>query len=93
MLSDTPYHRELMARRIMLTPPGHAESLWVVTAEDIVLMKLVWRKDSRSEKQWRNALSVVKVKGHQLDWAYLRKWAAELDLTADLEQLMREADI
>lgn len=93
MLRDTPYHDELMRRRVRIQPPGTSKTFWVVSPEDIVLMKLVWRRDSRSEKQWRNALSVVRIKGHQLDWAYLRRWAAELCVTEDLDLMMREAGI
>lgn len=93
VLSENPYHAEVLrrARRLVLSEKG--VSFWVVSPEDIVLMKLVWRKDSRSQKQWDNALGVVRVQGHQLDWAYLRRWAAELGVVNDLEQLMEEAGV
>jgi hypothetical protein len=64
-----------------------------VTSEDIILMKLWWRRDSRSAKQWANALAVARIKGHQLDWAYLRKWAQNLGVAEDLNQLAQEAGI
>ncbi len=91
VLSDTAYHRGLMGRRIKIRTPDRRDAFWVVSPEDIVLMKLVWRKESRSEKQWRNALSVVRVRGHQLDWSYLRDWAGRLGVLEDLEALAREA--
>ena len=91
VLTDTAYHRELMRRRVKVTHRETGDVVWVVSPEDIVLMKLVWRVDSRSEKQWRNALSVVKVQGHQLDWSYLREWAGRFGVVDDLEMLAREA--
>jgi hypothetical protein len=64
-----------------------------VSPEDIVLMKLIWRKHSQSHKQWDNALGVLRVKQHQLDWEYLRKWARVQDVEQDLDQLAKEAGI
>lgn len=93
VLADTAYHREVMRRRVRVASSDTRHTIWVVSPEDIVLMKLVWRKDSRSGKQWRNALSVLKIKGHELDWSYLREWATRLDVLHDLEALAREANV
>lgn len=59
---------------------------WVATAEDVVLAKLRWRLDSRSEVQWRDCVEIASV--NDLDRAYLRRWAAELGITEDVEQLI-----
>ena len=56
-------------------------------------MKLVWRQDSRSEKQWKNALSVARVRGVTLDWKYLFEQARELKIEDDLVKLRDEAGI
>ncbi len=93
VLAPEPYHAQIMRRRVRITHPDEGVSFWIVSAEDIILMKLIWRKGTRSSKQWRNALSVVRAQGHRLDWAYLRKWAGELGVTGDLEALMDEAGI
>ncbi len=93
VLPPTPFYEGVLRRCLKITPAGTSEGVWVVTAEDIVLMKLVWRKDSRSAKQWYNALSVVRVRGHSLDWAYIRRWAAELAIESDLDALRQEAGI
>ncbi len=92
-LEDTPYHAEVLRRRVLIRTDEARPGFWVVSPEDIILMKLVWRKDSRSAKQWANALSVAKSRGRALDWAYLRHWAGELGVIADLEQLIVEAGI
>lgn len=92
-LSSTPYHNEVLARRVQVVHPGTKEPVWVVSPEDIILMKLVWRMQTRSQKQWDNALSVVRTQRARLDWQYLRDWARELGVLNDLDELMREAGI
>lgn len=76
-------------RHIWLDPA--LPPVWAVSAEDIILMKLLWRKDSQSSKQWENALSVARVQREKLDFEYLRVWAGVAGVEEDLEQLLREA--
>lgn len=54
--------------------------LYFISPEDIVLSKLLWRKKSQSEKQWRDVLGVLKVQGSRLDFEYLEAWANRLKL-------------
>ncbi len=93
VLPDTPFYREVMRRRVRFDVTHAQEGFWVVTPEDIILMKLWWRRDSRSEKQWSNALAVARIRGHALDWSYLRNWAQSLGVAGDLDQMMREAGV
>lgn len=93
VLDDTLYHRQVLQRRVEMPLPGFNRTFWVVTPEDIILMKLIWRRKTQSQKQWDNALGVVRVKGNTLDWAYLRDWAGQLDVERDLDALAREAGI
>ena len=92
-LPDEPYFRSVMVRRYQIAYEPGGRSFWTVTAEDIVLMKLLWRKDSRSQKQWDNALSVVRVRANQLDVRYLREWADRLGIQGDLDALINEAGL
>jgi hypothetical protein len=80
---DTPYRRREFGRRKKVTIDDH--NIYVVAAEDLILSKLVWAKDSRSELQLldvRNLLKSVK----RLDRRYLARWAKELGI----ESLYRE---
>ena len=63
----------------------------VATPEDIILSKLVWAKESDSERQVRDAFGVVAVQGERLDKEYLRKWAKELRIEEVLEKILEEA--
>lgn len=80
---DTPYRQEEFLRRVAIEVEG--TTLWFVTAEDLLLSKLVWAAESRSEMQLqdvRNLMTVVAT----LDWIYIEHWAAELMVT----ELLRE---
>jgi hypothetical protein len=50
---------------------------WVVSKEDLVISKLYWAKDSRSEMQLRDVRNLVST-GY--DRLYIERWTAELGL-------------
>jgi len=68
-------------------------AVYFASPEDVVLNKLRWRRQSQSEKQWRDVLGVLKVQGETLDFSYLFHWAEQLDLIPDLTQAMTEAGL
>ncbi len=59
---------------------------WVASAEDVVLAKLRWRLESRSEVQWRDCVEIAATT--DLDVTYLRSWARELGVSEDLDELL-----
>lgn len=65
-------------------------STWVATAEDVVLAKLRWRLQSRSEVRWRDCVEIAKVQA--LDRDYLWRWAETLAISQDLGELLAEVD-
>src|SRR3989441_527074 len=81
-----PFDREMLQRRVRVTLFG--EPAWITTAEDSVLHKLVWNRISPSDRQLGDAAGVVAVQADALDKSYLRHWAQELRLTAELERLL-----
>lgn len=56
------------------------------TAEDTILTKLEWSKLGDSERQYEDAVGVIRVQGPRLDWTYLERWADALGLRDLLEQ-------
>ena len=63
--------------------------VWVATAEDTVLAKLEWSKQSGSSRQIEDARGIVEMQGAALDMKYLHEWARELDVQEQLAALAR----
>ena len=59
--------------------------MWLVTAEDLLLSKLVWAADSYSEIQLQDVRNLIRSVAY-LDWTYIEHWATELTL----RELLRE---
>jgi hypothetical protein len=64
---DTPYRQEEFARRIAVEI--HGVTMWLVTAEDLLLSKLVWAAESHSEMQLQDVRSLIRSVA-DLDWTY-----------------------
>jgi len=50
---------------------------WIVSKEDLILSKLFWAKDSRSEQQLGDVKNLL---GSGCDRAYIVQWTTELGL-------------
>jgi hypothetical protein len=56
-------------------------AVFIATAEDTIISKLEWSKQAGgSAKQRRDVSGIVKVCHSSLDYAYLRRWIAELEI-------------
>jgi hypothetical protein len=74
---DSRYRRREFSRRKKVSVDGR--SLYLVAPEDLILSKLVWAKDSRSELQLSDVKNLFKsVK--RLNRRYLARWAKELNI-------------
>jgi hypothetical protein len=64
----------------------------VIAPEDTILRKLQWYRagGESSQQQWSDLRGICKSAGHQLDIAYLRGWAARLQIGDLLEKLLTE---
>ena len=80
----TPYHFEEFGRRRLSLIDD--QPMWIVSPEDLILSKLLWAKDSRSELQLRDVRHIISAQP-SLDWPYLERWAESLGAIA----LLREA--
>lgn len=93
---DRPFDRQQLARRekqVIGTDPD--QMAYVASAEDIILAKLEWYRlgGEVSERQWRDIQGILEVSGNRLDQAYLRHWAAMLNISDLLEQALAEANL
>ncbi|MCL5743570.1 MAG: hypothetical protein M1541_06535 [Acidobacteria bacterium] len=94
--STHPYHREQLARREFVESAlfGAGKLRFpVASPEDIVLAKLDWYKrgGASSERQWNDVLGVIRIQRQKLDLFYMRKWAAELEISGLLERALAQA--
>jgi len=74
-------------------PLPDGTEVYLISPEDLVLNKILWGQASRSEKQWRDVLAVLKTQGDSLNYAYLQTWAERLGISASLEQSRIEAGV
>jgi hypothetical protein len=88
LLRPVPFEREMFDRRIQDTWFG--ETLWLATAEDVILHKLYWNQMTPSDRQLSDVVGVVQIQRGKLDQPYLRRWAVELGVSAELEAALSE---
>jgi hypothetical protein len=81
---DDEFTRSRMERKVRSQVLG--VQAWIATPEDVVLAKLRWRLESRSEVQWRDCTEIAATQ--KLDEPYLRYWAPVLGITDDLDELI-----
>lgn len=89
LLRPDPFEREMFSRRVK--DAWFGETIWLATAEDVLLHKLYWNHITPSDRQLGDVAGVVEVQRGKLDEPYLRTWAAELGLVAELEAALSGA--
>lgn len=87
VIKDTDFARTEFQRRQRVEVDEL--SLWIASAEDVVLSKLVWaRQSGASERQMRDAASVLHSARESIDGHYLERWADELGVASELKRIM-----
>ena len=81
VLKDQPYRQEEFARRQRVTL-GDFQT-WIVTREDLILSKLYWARDSKSELQLRDVRNLL---SSDCDMPYLFSRAEKLGVKSLLEE-------
>jgi len=66
-------------------------SLYIATAEDVLLAKLEWAKLGGSQRQIEDVAGLLEVRGSELDLAYVQRWVAALGLTIEWAAAQRGA--
>jgi hypothetical protein len=81
-LGSAPYDEAEFGRRRRVRVRESGEELWVKSPEDTILRKLLWYREGGevSEKQWRDVTAVLRLRGQQLEDAYLDQWASRLGI-------------
>lgn len=84
---------QIRRRQFVQVGATSAESLPVLSAEDVILQKLRWYEAGQrvSERQWRDVLGVLKVRAGALDEGYLRQQAVGAGLGDLLQQALDDS--
>jgi hypothetical protein len=94
VLGDGLLDRMQIERRVRVSISGIAEPIWVTSPEDQVLRKLDWYRHGghESERQWRDVVAILRVRGDVLDRGYLEDVAGRVELSALLADALRAAE-
>ncbi len=85
--SDDAHDRERFSRRQRVHLMKR--TAFVATAEDMIVTKLRWAASAHRSKDIDDIRNMVAVRGSELDWTYVERWAREHGTTALLEQIRR----
>jgi len=93
-LGSTPYDEVEFARRRRMKVRTSGEELWIKSPEDTILRKLLWYREGGqvSDKQWRDVVEVLRIRGPHLERPYLDLWAARLSLESLLARARADAE-
>jgi hypothetical protein len=70
---DQPFRQEEFRRRKRIRIQDF--DTWIVTKEDLILSKLFWARDSRSERQLTDVQNLIAT---ECDTEYVTRWAKDL---------------
>lgn len=74
-------HREALRYRRALTIEG--EQVWIAPPEYVIVRKLEFYREGRSEKHLRDIAAMLEVSGELVDQARLATWVEQLGLAAE----------
>jgi len=68
-------------------------SIFMASAEDVVLAKLEWAKKSSSERQIEDVAGILRIRGNELDRTYIEQWIEELQVEQQWRQALKAAGL
>jgi hypothetical protein len=96
VVGSRPFDMQALARSNRETIDDEddgSEAIAFATAEDVVLNKLRWYRQtgSSSTRQWDDIVTILEFQRDRIDTAYLYHWAQELAVTQLLDRALEEA--
>jgi len=84
LMRDDNFDKKRFERRERHTYSGR--EIFFSTPEDIILIKLLWHKETQIQKHMDDALGIVEVQ-QKLDMAYLEEWTEKLTIQEIFNEL------
>jgi hypothetical protein len=93
-VGSASYDEAEFARRRRVKVRESGAELWVKSPEDTIVRKLLWYRAGGevSEKQWRDVVEVMRVRGTGLEQPYIDSWAARLGLQELIARARADAE-
>ncbi|MBT3337487.1 MAG: hypothetical protein HN855_05540 [Anaerolineae bacterium] len=91
MREDDAFRQSAFSRRVKVDFGADVGKVFVHSAEDIIVYKLLYYSLSQQTKHIRDIGSIIKTRGEKLDYAYIEKWAEEKKLTNIWERIQSDA--
>jgi hypothetical protein len=85
ILKNDAFDKSRIKRRIRKTVAG--QELYFTSPEDLILIKLLWYKESQSTRHLEDIESVLRIQ-KKLDYGYIRKWSKVQGTLSILNQLI-----
>ncbi len=77
-----------IAFRRRQTVPFESHKVFFISLEDLILQKLLWRKETHSEQQLIDVRRLIAQNGKALDREHLKIWSERLGLGEEMAQLL-----
>ena len=87
---DDEFQRSVFLNRQKVNYSHSDLKVWIIGRDDLVLSKLNWAKDSRSEIQMRDVTGIIR---NGYNEHYVRSWAKKLGVEDILDECIRMKDI
>lgn len=91
VLSKSDFDESRKSRRRSL-PVFEDGDACFASPEDVIVKKLVYYKDGRSEKHLRDITSVLDIQREKIDREYIAKWADEFDVSEVWQALLHDEE-
>jgi len=77
-LSDDPHDQSRFERKVQVFDEMLDRSVFIATAEDVIVMKLRWATGAHRNKDAEDITNILAVQGDDaFDWDYIHRWTAE----------------
>ena len=92
---DRATAQELTRGRPYVPPEIPGAQIALASPEDVIVQKLYWYRlgDHVSERQWTDAMQVLKVRGKVLDQGYMRDLAVAMGVEDLLARALRDSGL
>lgn len=88
MRKSTPFQITAFKRRQKVD--YHGMDVYIITAEDLILSKLLWSIDSKSEKQLTDVKNLMR---NHLDVKYIESWTEKIGVKKAYDQCQKEIGV